>query len=111
MADWRVHNGIDLAAEAGSRVIAASSGTVEEVRNDDLYGTTVVIDHGNGLKSIYSNLAGTPAVAKGDTVSAGSVIGSVGDTAEAEIGEVAHLHFEMTKDGAEVDPADYLPAK
>jgi len=111
MADWRVHNGIDLAADAGSRVLAVSSGTVEEVRDDDLYGTTVVIDHGNGLKSIYSNLAGTPAVAEGDTVSAGSVIGSVGDTAKAEIGEVSHLHFEMTLDDAEVDPADYLPAK
>ena len=111
MADWRVHNGIDLAADAGSRVLAVSSGTVEEVRDDDLYGTTVVIDHGNGLKSIYSNLAGTPAVAEGDTVSAGSVIGSVGDTAKAEIGEVSHLHFEMTLNDAEVDPADYLPAK
>lgn len=111
MADWRVHNGVDLAAEAGSRVLAVSAGTVEEVRDDDLYGTTVVIDHGNGLKSVYSNLAAAPAVSEGDSVRAGTVIGSVGDTAKAEIGEVSHLHFEMTLNGDEVDPTDYLPEK
>ena len=90
--------------------MAAAKGTVAEVYEDDLLGTTVVIDHGEGLKSTYSNLAATPTVAAGDSVNMGDVIGSVGNTAIGETGEVIHLHFAMTKDGVSVDPAEYLPA-
>ena len=57
MGDWRAHAGVDILAQLGDTVMAVSSGTVEQVYADDLYGVTVVIDHGNGLKSIYSNLA------------------------------------------------------
>lgn len=109
MQDWRTHDGIDIAAELGAHVKAAADGIVEEVFNDDLYGTTVVISHSGGLKSIYSNLAETPTVSVGDAVAAGSVIGSVGDTALCETGEVTHLHFAMSLDGESVDPSNYLP--
>ncbi len=109
MADWRIHCGIDIASEMGTRVMAASAGTVQSVETDDLLGTVVKIDHGNGIVSVYANLAATPTVSAGDSVTAGSVIGSVGDTALSETGEVSHLHFEMTKDGETVDPTDYLP--
>ena len=108
MRDWRTHSGIDIAASVGTQVLAVSDGTVERVYQDDLMGTTVVIDHGNGLRSIYSNLAATPTVAEGDTVSTGRVIGAVGDTAIAE-STPAHLHFEMTRDDLAADPARYLP--
>ncbi|MGE4485682.1 MAG: peptidoglycan DD-metalloendopeptidase family protein [Oscillospiraceae bacterium] len=50
-----------------------------------------------------------PTVKIGDTVRMGTVIGAVGDTAVGETGEVAHLHFAVTLDGASVDPAEYLP--
>ena len=109
MGDWRTHCGVDIAASVGTQVCAVSAGTVEQVYSDDLMGTTVVIDHGNGLRSTYSNLAGTPTVEVGDTVSPGSVIGSVGQTALAEGDREAHLHLEMSQDGVEVDPAQYLP--
>jgi murein DD-endopeptidase MepM/ murein hydrolase activator NlpD len=82
---------------------------VKSVAQDDLMGTTVIIDHGNGLKSIYSNLAATPTVSAGDSVDTGTVIGAVGDTAIAESERVSHLHFEMTKNGTAVDPSEYLP--
>lgn len=111
MGDWRTHDGIDILAPMGTRVVAAASGTVERVYNDVLMGTTIVIDHGDGLKSIYSNLAGTPNVAEGDSVSGGDIIASVGDSAIAEISEAAHLHFSMSKDGKSADPADYLPVR
>jgi len=111
MADWRTHSGIDIATGLGSKVIAAAEGTVEQVFSDDMYGTTVVIHHGGGLRSIYSNLAEKPTVAVGDSVSLGDVIGSVGQTALAEVGDVHHLHFEMTLDGEAVDPNDYLPIR
>lgn len=109
MRDWRTHDGIDIAAELGTQVRAAADGVVEEVYSDDLYGTTVIIAHSGGLKSIYSNLAATPTVNVGDAVAAGSVIGSVGDTALCETGEVTHLHFAMSLDGESVDPAEYMP--
>ena len=111
MADWRTHSGIDVATGLGGKVIAAAEGTVEQVYSDEMYGTTVVIHHGGGLRSIYSNLAETPAVAVGDSVLMGDTIGSVGQTALAEIGDVTHLHFEMTLDGEAVDPRDYLPVR
>lgn len=109
MRDWRTHDGVDLAAELGAQVKAAGAGVVSDVYEDDLYGTTVVIDHGAGLTSTYSNLASVPTVAAGDSVITGQVIGSVGDTALCEIGEVTHLHFAMSLDGESIDPTSYLP--
>lgn len=109
MADWRTHDGIDIAADAGAVVVAAADGTVESVEKDALYGTTVVISHGNGIKTVYSNLAETPTVEVGDTVKAGDVIGSVGDTAICEIGEPSHIHFAMSKDGNSINPMEYMP--
>ncbi len=109
MADWRTHSGIDIAANIGSKVMSVSEGTVEKVYDDDMYGTTVIISHGGGLQSVYSNLAATPAVSEGDSVRLGDVIGAIGDTALCESADVMHLHFEMRKDGCTADPFDYLP--
>jgi len=109
MGDWRTHSGIDIAAEQGVSVLAITGGTVESVTQDDLMGTTVTIDHGNGLKSYYANLAVTPTVSTGNNVATGAVIGAVGNTAIAEIERPSHLHFEIIKDGESVDPLQYLP--
>lgn len=109
MADWRTHDGVDILAQQGEVVVAAGDGEVISVTRDDLYGTTVVIDHGNGIKTTYSNLAETPTVAAGDKVKGGDVIGSVGKTALCEIGQGSHMHFAMSRDGASVDPTAYLP--
>jgi len=111
MADWRTHSGIDVAAALGAKVMAVADGTVERIYEDERYGTTVVIHHGGGLRSIYANLAQTPAVTVGSTVALGDTIGSVGATAMSEIGDVTHLHFEMTLDGELVDPQDHLPLR
>lgn len=111
MGDWRTHDGIDIAGQMGSKVMAVADGTVLAVGTDDLLGTTVTIDHGSGLKSIYANLAGTPVVKEGDKVAMGAVIGSVGDTAIGETNEVAHLHFAMTLNDEPADPAEYLPER
>lgn len=109
MADWRTHDGLDIAAEAGERVMAATDGVVKSVYADELYGTTVIIDHGDGLIGVYANLAELPTVTEGGHVRAGDVIGAVGATALCETGMGYHLHFAMQKDGAPVDPRDYLP--
>ena len=108
MADWRTHDGIDIACTLGDEVIASAGGTVVNVWQDDLYGTVVEIDHANGIHTVYANLASEPPVGEGDVVTMGQTIGSVGKTALAETNEVPHLHFAMTLDGRSVDPLDYL---
>lgn len=104
MGDWRTHNGVDLAASEGTPVKACASGKVVDVKVDDMLGQEVVIDHGNGLKSIYANLTSQVNVKKGQTVNVGDTIGAVGQTAQAEIAIAPHLHFEMQKNGTDVDP-------
>ena len=109
MGDWRTHCGLDISAQPGDEVCAVSDGTVEAVYDDDLMGTTVVIDHGEGVKSIYSNLEVGPIAETGDSVKTGDVIGVVGETALAESGRPPHLHLEMSRNEYTVDPLQYLP--
>lgn len=108
LCDWRTHEGIDIAAAPGTQVLAACSGTVLSVADDDLMGTTVIIDHGGGFETVYANLQSVPTVAPEQYVSAGQVIGSVGETAIAEAAVAPHLHFAVTRDGKPFDPADFL---
>ena len=107
MADWRTHDGIDVQADEGAAVKTAAAGTVQSVTDDELMGTTVVLEHDNGYQTTYANLQAKPNVEAGDPVSAGQIIGAVGTTAAAESGQ-PHLHFAVTKDGKAVDPNEYL---
>ena len=106
--DWRVHNGVDIAAEAGSQVCAAADGEVYTVYKDEAMGMTVVIRHDGGYTTKYASLAEEVSVKPGDAVTAGQTIGTVGNTAlmESAIGD--HLHFGVTCDGEPVDPEDFL---
>lgn len=106
--DWRVHNGIDIAAEAGTKVCAAADGEVYTVYEDEQMGTTVVVRHENGYTTRYASLAAEVPVKAGDTVTAGQTIGLVGNTAlmESAIGE--HVHFSVTCNGENVNPNDFL---
>ncbi len=108
LGDWRTHNGVDIAAPLGTKVCAASAGTVSDVRDDDLMGTTVVIAHDDGCDTVYANLQATPTVNVGEHVTAGQVIGSVGKTALSESALPTHLHFAVTRDGEFIDPAEYV---
>ena len=106
--DWRVHNGIDIAAEAGTKVCAAAEGEVYTVYEDETMGMTVVIRHEGGYTTKYASLAETVPVKPGDKVSLGQTIGTVGNTAlmESAIGD--HVHFSVTCDSKLMDPADFL---
>ena len=109
--DWRVQNGADIAAKAGTPIVAAADGTVSDVKQDVLYGQEVIIDHGNGIKTIYGNLTTSVTVKKGQKVNIGDVIGCVGQTAQGEISLVSHLYFAMTKNNAYIDPFTFLKKK
>ena len=108
LADWRTHDGMDIAAAEGTEVLAACAGTVVHVSDDVLMGTTVVVDHGDGYQTTYANLQASPPVAQGDDVSAGQAIGTVGSGAAAESDRGPHLHFGVTLDGDAVDPQAFL---
>lgn len=108
LGDWRTHNGVDLAANAGDAVCAVLDGEVLSVTEDVLLGTTITLNHGDGLTTVYGNLDPDVAVEQGDAVSAGEVIGAVGETAAGETNEGAWLHFAVSQDGEAVDPSDYL---
>ena len=106
--DWRVHNGIDIAAETGTEVCAAADGEVYTVYEDEQMGMTVVSRHEGGYATKYASLDKQVSVKPGDNVTAGQTIGLVGNTAlmESAIGD--HIHFAVTCEGAPVNPADFL---
>ena len=106
--DWRVHNGVDIAAEAGTEVCAAAEGKVYTVYEDDAMGCTVVIRHDDGYTTKYSSLADNLAVKAGDTVTMGQVIGYAGDTAIVETTLGSHVHFSVTHNDEPMDPAEFL---
>lgn len=104
MDDWRTHNGIDYAAAEGESVHAAAAGTVSRVYSDDMLGATVVIDHGDGISTLYGSLADIDSVKVGASVAKGDVIGTVGKSCALEKNLEPHLHFEVLKDGNPENP-------
>ena len=106
--DWRVHNGVDFAAAAGTAVTAAADGEVYTVYEDDQMGMTVVIRHEGGYTTRYSSLGADVAVSAGQPVTMGQTIGTVGTSALMENALGDHVHFTVTKDDEPVDPMEFL---
>ena len=98
------HHGIDIGAVEGTPVEATQEGTVTRVEWHDIYGNMIIIDHGNGLESLYGHLSGLN-VKVGYPVIAGTKIGNCGNTGRS-FG--SHLHFEIRKNGICQDPMNYL---
>lgn len=106
--DWRTHDGVDIAAEAGTKVCAAADGEVYTVYEDDAMGMTVVIRHAGGYVTRYASLAKEVSVAPGDKVLLGQAIGSVGTSALLENAVGEHVHFSVSHNDKAVDPAEFL---
>ena len=106
--DWRVHNGVDLAAEEGTPVCAAADGTVYTTYEDDAMGYTVVIRHDGGYTTKYSSLSEDLPVSAGDLVTVGQTIGYVGSSALVETTLGSHVHFAVTCQDVPMDPAEFL---
>ena len=104
--DSSVHPAIDIGGEIGNPIFATDSGVVVYAGWSDYgYGYLIVIDHGNGWQSAYAHLSGV-SVGCGQSVFQGGVIGSLGSTGNSS---GPHLHFELSINGAKVNPIDYLP--
>ena len=101
--------GVDYSNSKVFDVIAVLSGTVMDVRDDETFGKIIEIKHENGLTSIYQSLSATN-VKKGDVVNQGEVIGKSGKSnIDPDLGN--HLHFELIKDGENVNPGKYYNKK
>lgn len=102
--DGRPHPGIDLAGAEGDSVFAAGAGRVASIDADTDYGNRIVIDHGNGLSTVYGhNRDVVPKV--GDLVRSGQLIAHLGSTGRSS---APHLHFEVRQDGVPEDPVDRI---
>ena len=99
-----MHNGIDLAAPGGSPILAAYAGTVVASAYSASMGNYIMIDHGDGLYTIYMH-ASRLSVSKGAEVTAGQTIGAVGTTGRSTGN---HLHFGVRLNGSYVSPWNYL---
>ena len=106
--DWRTHDGVDLAADAGTEVKAAAEGTVYTVYEDDTMGNTVVIKHQDGYTTKYASLAADVPVKPGQKVELGQTIGCVGSTAILESALGDHVHFCVTHNDEIMDPMEFL---
>jgi murein DD-endopeptidase MepM/ murein hydrolase activator NlpD len=98
------HAGLDQRSPAGTPVHAVTAGVVKIVREWNLHGRTVGIDHGQGLQSIYLHMSKL-ATAEGATVQAGDVIGFVGYTGRST---APHLHWSLYVNGVPVNPLDWV---
>jgi murein DD-endopeptidase MepM/ murein hydrolase activator NlpD len=100
------HNGIDFAAPSGTDIFAAESGTVIVAQSMSGYGNTVIIDHGNGLWTLYGHIRkGGIKVKAGEVVKKGQKIAEVGSTGNST---GPHLHFEVRLNEKPVNPENYL---
>lgn len=98
------HNGLDMAAPSGSPILAAYDGEVVAASYSATMGNYIMIDHGDGLITIYMH-ASALLVSQGQTVAKGEQIGKVGSTGRST---GPHLHFSVRKDGSYVSPWNYL---
>ncbi|MDR7078777.1 murein DD-endopeptidase MepM/ murein hydrolase activator NlpD [Neobacillus niacini] len=98
------HKGIDIARPSNRTIKAADNGKVVSAGMDGGYGNKIVIDHQNGLRTVYAHLASID-VSVGQTVSQGSAIGVMGSTGNST---GVHLHFEVYKNGSLQNPSNYL---
>ena len=108
LKEWTTHLGIDIKADKTTVIKAAEAGIVKTIKNDPRYGLTITIEHDDGYKTVYANLLSSEFVVEGEKVEKGQSIGTVGNTATFEIADEPHLHFEILKDGVQIDPSTYI---
>ena len=106
MKDWRIHTGLDVAAENESPVLACANGQVKETYTDSMLGNVILVEHGDYL-FYYCGVGENFLVNPGDVVTAGQQLGVV-TAVPYEATEEPHLHLEVRRDGVTLDPQAVL---
>lgn len=109
LQEWRTHSGVDIAGKFGDAVRAAADGKVADCKKDPRLGYIVILEHSNGLKSVYANLKDEVAVKIGQNIKQGETIGWIGRTALFESADDTHVHFEVLYNDNCVNVWNYLP--
>lgn len=102
------HKAVDFAAAEGTAVCSMADGKIETVSLNEKTGNYIVVDHGDGLKSLYRFVEPVNGLKAGDSVKKGDKIGEVAAAYGSEAKDGTHLHLEITLNGAPKDPSSYL---
>jgi murein DD-endopeptidase MepM/ murein hydrolase activator NlpD len=100
----KAHYGIDFVAEKGNYIFATADGTIEKEEDHPLWGKRIIIDHGDGIETVFSHV-GAFKINQGKRVTRGDIIGTMGITG---LSSGPHLHYEIRIDGNLVNPYDYM---
>lgn len=104
-ARWgEVHHGVDIAANVGDPIGAALDGVVVEAGYNNIYGNTVIINHGNGIETVYGH-SSKLLVKVGDEIKKGQTIALAGSTGRST---GPHIHFELRNHGVTINPISYI---
>ncbi|MBP5373087.1 MAG: M23 family metallopeptidase [Clostridia bacterium] len=102
------HLALDVGGAVDANVFAAYDGEIESITTGYLEGTTVTVNHGNGLKTVYNSIEADEGLSVGDKVMQGDVIGVISTNNRQEYKDGAHLHFEVWENGEKISPFKYL---
>lgn len=102
------HLALDITGPENANVLTCFDGEVEAIKNAYLEGTSVTINHGNGLKTVYNSIEVADGLNVGDKLSKGAIIGVISTNNRQEYKDGAHLHFEVWENGVKISPYKYL---
>ncbi len=102
------HMALDIGGKEGAKVYAAYDGQIESVVTTYLEGTSVTVNHGNGLKTVYNSIEVADGMEVGKSLRKGDVIGSISTNNRQEYKDGPHLHFEVWENGNKISPYKYL---
>lgn len=105
---WEIHKGLDISADKGYEVKSLLDGKVVNVFKDDKHGISVRVEGANNVVVVYSNLDEKTNVKKGQEVTEGQVLGTVGNTTSVESEDGTHVHVEAFKGEESIDPMTLL---
>lgn len=105
---WEIHKGLDISAEKGYEIKSLLNGKVVNVFKDDKHGMSVRVQSDNNVVVVYSNLDEKVSVEKGQEVTEGQVLGTVGNTTSVESEEGTHVHIEAFKGEESINPMTFI---
>lgn len=105
---WEIHKGLDISSEKGYEIKSLLNGKVVNVFKDDKHGMSVRVQSDNNVVVVYSNLDEKVSVKKGQEVTEGQVLGTVGNTTSVESEEGTHVHIEAFKGEESINPMTFI---